>query len=76
MDTFAPVARYSFIGVVISIASVMGWRTHQKDVKTTFLNGIIEEEVYIEYPEGFRVHDRVAHVCSLRKIPIWTQTST
>ena len=38
------------IRAVLSIASEMGWRIHQMDVKTTFLNGMIEEEVYIEQP--------------------------
>ena len=37
------------------------------DVKTTFLNGFIEEEVYIEKPQGFEVEDRVTHVCKLKK---------
>jgi hypothetical protein len=44
-ETFALVARYSSIKVDISLASFMGWRIHQMDVKTTFLNGVIEEEV-------------------------------
>jgi hypothetical protein len=43
-ETFSPVTRYASIQFVISIASVMRWRIHQMDVKTTFLNGIIEEE--------------------------------
>ena len=37
------------------------------DVKTTFLNGEIEEEVYIEQPEGFELHGRESHVCKLKK---------
>ena len=37
------------------------------DVKTTFLNGVIEEEVYIEQPQGFEVEDRRTHVCELKK---------
>jgi hypothetical protein len=55
-ETFAPVARYTSIKVVISIASEMRWRIHQMDVKTVFLNGVIEEEVYIEQPQGFNLH--------------------
>jgi hypothetical protein len=45
----------------------MGWRIHQMDVKTAFLNGIIEEEVYIGQPQGFEVHGRESHVCRLKK---------
>jgi hypothetical protein len=66
-ETFAPVARYTFIKTIIAIAAEMGWRIHQMDVKTAFLNGFIEEEVYIEKPQGFEVSDRETHVCLLRK---------
>ena len=37
------------------------------DVKTTFLNGVIEEEVYIEQRQGFEVEDKKTHVCRLKK---------
>ena len=37
------------------------------DVKTTFLNGVIEEEVYIEQPEGFRIFISESHVCRLKR---------
>ena len=37
------------------------------DVKTAFLNGVIEEEVYIEQPEGFDVENRETHVCRLHR---------
>ena len=37
------------------------------DVKTTFLNGVVEEEVYVEQPLGFETHDRKSHVCRLKK---------
>jgi hypothetical protein len=36
------------------------------DVKTTFLNGEIEEEVYIEHPDGFMIHEKDSHVCRLK----------
>jgi len=38
------------------------------DVKTAFLNGVIEEEVYIEQLEGFTVHGSDTHVCLLKKV--------
>jgi hypothetical protein len=49
-ETFAPVARYTSIRTIIALAAKMKWKLHQMDVKTAFLNGVIEEEVYIEQP--------------------------
>jgi hypothetical protein len=49
-DTFAPVARYTSIKMIIALAAKMKWKLHQMDVKIAFLNGFIEEEVYIEKP--------------------------
>ena len=46
---------------------MMKWNLHQMDVKTTFLNGVFEEEVYIEQPQGFEVEDRWTHVWKLKK---------
>jgi hypothetical protein len=66
-ETFVPVARYTSIRTIIAIAAELGWRIHQMDVKTAFLNGFIEEEVYIEQPQGFEVSDRETHMCLLRK---------
>ena len=62
-ETFSPVARYTSINMVISLTSVMGWNVRQMDVKTNFLNGDIEEEVYIEQPYGFMIHEKESHVC-------------
>jgi hypothetical protein len=64
-DTFTLVARYTSIKTII--AAKMKWKLHQMDIKTTFLNGVIEEEVYIEQPQGFEVEDRKSHVCKLKK---------
>jgi hypothetical protein len=64
---FAPVARYTSIRIIISLAAVFGWKLHQMDVKTIFLNGEVEQEVYIEQPEGFVIHDKRSHVCKLKK---------
>ena len=67
-ETFSLVARDSTIRLVLSIASMMGWKLHQMDVKTAFLNGEIEEEVYIQQPPGFEIHGKESHVCRLKKV--------
>jgi hypothetical protein len=59
--------KYTSICTIIDLAASMGWRLHQMDVKTTFLNGEIEEEVYIEQPDGFVTHEKESHVCRLKK---------
>ena len=51
----------------MALASMMKWDLHQMDVKTSPLNGVIKEEVYIEQPQGFEVEDRHTHVCKLKK---------
>jgi hypothetical protein len=66
-ETFVPIARYTSIHTIISLAASMGWRLHHMDVKTSFLNGEIEEEVYIEQPDGFVIHEKDSHVCRLKK---------
>ena len=45
----------------------MKWKIHQINVKMAFLNGVVEEKVYVEQPLGFETHDRETHVCKLKK---------
>eukprot|EP00253_Pinus_taeda_P024251 PITA_24251 len=66
-ETFAPAARYLSIKSMLALSAQMGWKIHQMDVKTMFLNGTIEEEVYIEQPNGFKTFDRDSHVCQLKR---------
>ena len=66
-ETFALVARYSSIKSMLALSTQMGWKIHQMDVKTTFLNGKIEEKVYIEQPEGFETFNHESHVCQLKR---------
>ena len=66
-ENFAPVARYTSIRSILSLAAMMKWKIHQMDVKTDFLNGVVEEEVYVEHPLSFDTHDRETHVCKLKK---------
>ena len=43
-ETFTPVSRYTSIRSVLSLATMMKWKIHQMDVKTAFLNGVVEEK--------------------------------
>lgn len=67
-ETFALVARYSSIRYILGLSTQMGWKVHQMDVKKTFLNGMIEEEMYIEENEGFEAFDCVPHVCQIKRL--------
>ncbi|KAL0322252.1 UNVERIFIED_CONTAM: Retrovirus-related Pol polyprotein from transposon TNT 1-94 [Sesamum calycinum] len=52
-DTYVPIAHRSTIRLLIALASIHNLVIHQMDVKTTFLNGDLDEEVYMKQPEGF-----------------------
>eukprot|EP00253_Pinus_taeda_P032168 PITA_32168 len=67
VETFTSAARYTSIRSVISLAAQLGWEIHQMNLKISFLKGLIEEEVYIEQPEGFNTHEKSTHVCRLKK---------
>ena len=64
---FALVERYTSIITIMELASMMKWDLDQMDVKTSFLNGVIEEVVCIEQPQGFELEDRATHICKLKK---------
>ncbi len=66
-DTYAPVARTSTIRILIALASIYNFEIHQMDVKTAFLNGDLEEEIYMEQPEGFVMPGQENKVCKLIK---------
>jgi hypothetical protein len=50
-----------------SLCMLQNVKVYQMDVKSTFLNGELEEEVYIEQPEGFQLSDNTDYVCKLKK---------
>ena len=52
---FAPVARIETIRLVVALASGKGWPMFQLDIKSAFLNGPLEEEVYVTQPPGFEI---------------------
>ncbi|KAF3671469.1 putative tyrosyl-DNA phosphodiesterase 2-like [Capsicum annuum] len=66
-DTYSPVIRITSIRMLIALAAVYGFEIHQMDVKTAVLNGELEEEIYMEQPEGFVVLGKENKVCKLIK---------
>ena len=66
-DTYSPVTRITSIRMLIALAAVHDLKIHQMDVKTAFLNGELEEEIYMERPEGFIVPGKEKKVCRLVK---------
>jgi hypothetical protein len=66
-ETFAPVARLESIRILLSIACHLGFKLYQIDIKSAFLNGILQEEVYVEQPKGFQDPHHPDHVYKLKK---------
>ena len=66
-DTYSPVTRISSIRMLIAIVAIHNLEIHQMDVKTAFLNGDLDEEIYMEQPEGFMVPGQEKKVCRLVK---------
>src|SRR3954466_3666217 len=56
-DTFSPVVKAAIVRVVISLAISNKWPLRQLDVKNAFLNGHLQEEVYMEQPQAIQTHD-------------------
>ena len=66
-DNFFPIARLEGVRTLLSYTTHKGFKVYQMDVKSTFLNGILEEEVYIEKPKGFIDPNKRDMVCRLQK---------
>lgn len=66
-ETFAPMARLEGVRTLLAYAAFKKFKVYQIDVKSAFLNGILEEEVYIEQPKGFVEDKSKDQVCKLNK---------
>ncbi|GJT12603.1 retrovirus-related pol polyprotein from transposon TNT 1-94 [Tanacetum coccineum] len=66
-ETFAPFARLEEIRIFLAFATYMNFIVYQMDVKSTFLNGKLKEEVYVKQPLGFESNEFPNHVCKLDK---------
>jgi len=75
-DRYAPVARIATIRVLIALAAIQKLVIHQMDVKIAFLNGELEEEVYMKQPKGFVIPGQENKVCKLIRSLYGLKTSS
>nr|GEU53750.1 zinc finger, CCHC-type [Tanacetum cinerariifolium] len=66
-DTYAPVARISTIRLLLALAAIHDLVIHQMDVKIAFLNGDLDEKIYMKQPEVFVMPGHESKVCKLKK---------
>ena len=66
-ETYAPVARLEAIRILLAYACAHNIKLYQMDVKSAFLNGYINKEVYVEQPLGFEDDKKPNHVYKLKK---------
>ncbi|GKV51302.1 hypothetical protein SLEP1_g57970 [Rubroshorea leprosula] len=72
LETFFLVARFETVRLVIALAAQMKWKIFKFDVKSAFLNGWLEEDVYVEQPEGFIVRGKEEQNCKMSTTPMNT----
>jgi hypothetical protein len=73
-EVFAPTYRMATIRLVCALAAHCGLTLYSLDVTAAFLNGDLEEDVYMKQPEGFEI-DGPEYVCKLQKSNLWPQAS-
>lgn len=66
-ETFAPVVKWNTLRSIVALAGHHGWNIFHLDVKTAFLNGVIEEDIYVRPPPGFDSSVKPNHACKLKK---------
>jgi hypothetical protein len=67
-ETFDPVAHLEAIMILLAFSVAKGFKLYQMDVKSAFLNGVLEEEVFVRQPLGFESEKYPHHVYKLRKV--------
>ena len=67
MKTFSPVAKFTSIRIISSLTAYYDLELHQMDVKTAFLNGTLDEEIYMNQPDGFVEKGNEGKVCKLNR---------
>jgi hypothetical protein len=64
-EIFSPTTKWATIRTLFSMVAQNGWKIHQMDVKIVFLNGDLEDNVFMSQPKGFVVNGQEHKVCKL-----------
>ncbi|XXG70306.1 hypothetical protein AAC387_Pa06g3094 [Persea americana] len=66
-EVFSPVVKHSSIRVLLAMVAKFNLELEQLDVKTVFLHGELDKQIYMHQPEGFEIHGKEDHICLLKK---------
>ena len=66
-ETFSPVVRFASVRLILAIVANLNLELYQMDVKTTFLNRELDEEIYVDQPVGFVAKGQERKVCKLKQ---------
>ena len=66
-EMFSPVARYETVRLLLATSALENWDIEALDMKTAFLYGDLEEEIYMQQPEGFIIKGQESKVYRLKK---------
>lgn len=67
LDTFSPVVKPTTVRIILTIAVTKYWKIRHPDINNAFLNGHLEEEIYMQQPPDFEERDGKGLVCKLTK---------
>lgn len=66
-EVFSPVVKYTSLRTLLALANTNNWEVHQMDVRTAFLQGSLDTDIYMRQPDGYVSKEKPDHVCKLKK---------
>jgi len=75
-ETYAPVARLEVVRLLLAFSNIKGFRLFQMDVKSAFLNGYINEEVFVSHPPRFEDYKKSRACVQAQEGTVWIKAGT